>query len=61
MNDNAEYLLPTVYASFHPDVAAYAKGIGGEEEGVFGFLLEASAGRASIRRTTASSIGVTSS
>jgi transglutaminase-like putative cysteine protease len=41
VNDNAEYLLPTVYASFHPDVAAYAKGIGGEEEGVFGFLLEA--------------------
>lgn len=34
----AEYLLPTVYASFHPDVSAYAKGIGGEEDGVYGFV-----------------------
>ena len=40
---NAEYLLPTSYASFHPDVAAYANGIGGAEEGVFGFVKRAAA------------------
>jgi len=38
---NAEYLLPTVYASFHPDVAAYANGIGGIDGGVFEFALQA--------------------
>lgn len=41
VNANAEYLLPTAYVSFHPDVAAYAKGIGGEEGGVYAFVLEA--------------------
>ncbi|CAM3701263.1 transglutaminase family protein [Cohnella lubricantis] len=41
VNANAEYLLPTVYASFHPNVAAYAHGIGGDEGGVYGFALEA--------------------
>jgi transglutaminase-like putative cysteine protease len=39
---NAEYLLPTVYSSFHPSVAAYANAIEGKEEGVFGFVRHAS-------------------
>ncbi|XID91184.1 transglutaminase N-terminal domain-containing protein [Paenibacillaceae bacterium WGS1546] len=38
---NAEYLLPTYYASFHPDVEAYASGIRGEDEGVSGFVRDA--------------------
>lgn len=41
VNANAEYLLPTAYASFHPDVAAYALGIGGEGGGVYEFVLQA--------------------
>jgi len=38
---NAEYLLPTSYASFHPSVATYSDGLGGAEEGVFGFVKSA--------------------
>lgn len=41
IDKNAEYLLPTLYASFHPSVEAYAYGIRGEDEGVFGFIRNA--------------------
>ncbi|WP_080832652.1 transglutaminase family protein [Cohnella massiliensis] len=41
-NDNAEYLLPSVFASFHPTVAAYAGSIGVEGEGVFDYVQKAS-------------------
>lgn len=41
IDSNAEYLLPTSYASFHPTVVAYAASIQGEEEGVFGFIRNA--------------------
>ncbi|WP_276353421.1 transglutaminase family protein [Cohnella caldifontis] len=37
----AEYLLASSYVSFFPTVSAYASGIGGEGEGVFGFVREA--------------------
>jgi transglutaminase-like putative cysteine protease len=37
----AEYLLPSAYVSFVPTVAEYAAKIGGEEEGVFGFVRQA--------------------
>jgi transglutaminase-like putative cysteine protease len=37
----AEYLLPSLYASFHQTVKTYAAGIRGEEDGVFGFIRNA--------------------
>ncbi|MBW5445984.1 transglutaminase family protein [Cohnella sp. CFH 77786] len=40
----AEYLLPSAYASFHPEIARYAEGIGGDKDGVFTFIRQA-AGR----------------
>jgi transglutaminase-like putative cysteine protease len=41
IDGNAEYLLPTSFASFHSTVESYANGIRGEEEGVFGFIRNA--------------------
>ncbi|WP_373233228.1 transglutaminase N-terminal domain-containing protein [Cohnella sp.] len=41
IDGNAEYLLPTSYASFHPSVIHFASGIGGEDDGVFGFIRNA--------------------
>ena len=41
VNANAEYLLPTVYASFHPSVVNFALSIEGEGDGVFAFVQRA--------------------
>lgn len=41
VDGNAEYLLPTAYASFQPRVESYATGIRGEDSGVFGFVRNA--------------------
>ncbi|BBI36259.1 transglutaminase family protein [Cohnella abietis] len=41
IDGNAEYLLPTMYASFNPTVEAYASSIRGEQDGVFEFIRHA--------------------
>ncbi|MFC5701529.1 transglutaminase N-terminal domain-containing protein [Cohnella faecalis] len=40
---NAEYLLPTHYVTLQQKVKEYAAGIGGADEGVFGFIRHAAA------------------